>query len=228
MPPRDPSDTSRLSVALDGVNAGYVAQQYELYRRDPSSVDREWRVLFDSGVAGFEPAGGDRPPPAARSEGNGSVSDAQPAATAFPDGATLIRGPAARLASNMTASLAVPTATSFRDVDVAVLEDRRQELNAQLAPRKVSFTHLIGWAIVRAASDQPGMTHYFLEADGAAHRVDPGSVNLGLAVDVERADGGRFLVVPVIRGADAMDFGEFHARYEELVAGARANRLSPD
>ena len=106
----------------------------------------------------------------------------------------------------MAASLAVPTATSFRDVEVSVLEARRRELNAQIAPRKVSFTHLIGWAIVQAASDQRSMAHYFLEADGAAHRVDPGAVNLGLAVDVERGDGSRFLVVPVIKGADDMDF----------------------
>jgi 2-oxoglutarate dehydrogenase E1 component len=128
----------------------------------------------------------------------------------------------------MTASLAVPTATSLRDVEVSVLEARRRELNAQIEPRKVSFTHLIGWAIVRAASDQRQMTHYYLEADGTAHRVDPGGVNLGLAVDVERTDGTRFLVVPVIKAADGMDFAGFHARYEELVERARANRLSPD
>jgi len=139
-----------------------------------------------------------------------------------------IKGPAARLAQNMAFSLAVPTATSFRDTAVTTLEERRRALNEQVAPKKVSFTHLIGWAIVRAASEQPAMTHYFLEADGAPHRVDPGAVNLGLAVDVERADGSRFLVVPVIKEADSMDFGEFHARYEELVEQARSNKLSPD
>jgi 2-oxoglutarate dehydrogenase E1 component len=128
----------------------------------------------------------------------------------------------------MAASLAVPTATSFRDVEVALLEARRRELNGQVTPRKISFTHLVGWAIVRAATDQPSMTHYFLEADGAAHRVDPASVNLGLAVDVERPDGSRFLVVPVIKGADGMDFAEFHASYEDLVARARTSKLSPD
>ena len=128
----------------------------------------------------------------------------------------------------MTASLAVPTATSFRDVDVATLEARRGDLVTQLAPRRVSFTHLIGWAIVRAAATQPGMTAYYLEADGVAYRVDPGGVHLGLAVDVERPDGGRFLVVPVIRSAEAMDFAGFQARYEELVEKARSNRLSPD
>ena len=88
----------------------------------------------------------------------------------------------------------------------------------------MSFTHLIGWAIVRAAAEQPSMTHYFAEADGAPHRVDPGAVNLGLAVDVERRDGSRFLMVPVIKDADGMDFAEFHARYEELVEAARGEQ----
>ncbi len=72
------------------------------------------------------------------------------------------------------------------------------------------------------------MTHYFHEADGAAYRVDPGGVNLGLAVDVERPDGSRFLVVPVIKGADGMDFADFLGRYEELVERARAGGLAPD
>ena len=128
----------------------------------------------------------------------------------------------------MTASLAVPTATSFRDVPVATLAAMRAALNEQLAPRKISFTHLIGWAIVRAAGEAPAMTHYFHESDGTAYRVDPGGVNLGLAVDVERPDGSRFLVVPVIKGADGMDFADFVGRYEELVERARASRLSPD
>jgi 2-oxoglutarate dehydrogenase E1 component len=128
----------------------------------------------------------------------------------------------------MTASLGVPTATSFRDVEVSILESRRRELMERMAPARVSFTHLIGFAIARAAGEQRGMTHAYLEADGAAYRVDPGGVHLGLAVDVERPDGGRFLVVPVIRSAESLDFAAFHARYEELVAKARANQLTPD
>ena len=243
MPPDDPREPSRIERALDSVNAGYVAELYERYRRDPASVDREWRVLFESGTAGFEPA-----PPQRAGDGNGAgdatteprtepttkpAEEAEAAAArdsgpSLPAGATPIRGPAARLAQNMAASLAVPTATSFRDLEVSVLEARRRELNGQVAPRKVSFTHLVGWAIVRAASDQPSMTHYFLDADGAPHRVDPGMVNLGLAVDVERGDGSRFLVVPVIKAADGMDFAQFHARYEDLVERARSNKLSPD
>jgi 2-oxoglutarate decarboxylase len=222
MPPDDPNDSSPIERALEGVNAGYIAEMQERWQSDPASVDPEWRALFEPAIPGTDGHSAAAPSP-----------DAAPAATeaptpALPDGATPLRGPAARLARNMTASLAVPTATSFRDVEVVTLEARRRELVELLAPSRVSFTHLIGFAIARAAGEQRGMTAYYLEADGAAHRVDPGGVNLGLAVDVERPDGGRFLVVPVIRSAEAMDFAAFRARYEELVEKARANRLSPD
>ncbi|HET9878902.1 MAG TPA: multifunctional oxoglutarate decarboxylase/oxoglutarate dehydrogenase thiamine pyrophosphate-binding subunit/dihydrolipoyllysine-residue succinyltransferase subunit, partial [Candidatus Limnocylindria bacterium] len=237
MPP--PSDPDHLTDELNPVNAGYVADLYDRYRADPTSVDAEWRARFDAGFAGFEPVkaapaptngntdAAAAPAPAAAPASTPPAAAAEPR---LPEGATPIKGPAAALARNMTASLAIPTATSFRELDVRVLEERRRELNAQVKPRKISFTHLIGYAIVRAAMAQPSMTHYYLDgADGApASRVDPGGVNLGLAVDVERPDGSRFLVVPVIKNADGMDFAQFLARYEELVDKARSNKLSMD
>ncbi|MEO7296236.1 MAG: multifunctional oxoglutarate decarboxylase/oxoglutarate dehydrogenase thiamine pyrophosphate-binding subunit/dihydrolipoyllysine-residue succinyltransferase subunit, partial [Candidatus Limnocylindria bacterium] len=227
MPSREPDQATDTIDELNLVNAGYVADLYERYRTDPTSVEPEWRKLFDSGAGGFEPVKA----PAATQATNGDRAtrpDAPVAAAALPEGATLIKGPAATLARNMTASLGVPTATSFRDIDVATLEARRKELNQQISPRKVSFTHLIGWAIVQAAMEQRSMSHYFTTIEEKPHRVDPGRINLGLAVDVERKDGSRFLVVPVIKGADDMDFAGFHARYEELVEQTRANRLSAD
>src|SRR5205807_2260146 len=143
---------------------------------------------------------------------------------------TPIVGPAARLAQNMTDSLSVPTATSFRDIPVDVLDARRKDLNGQLAAagKKISFTHLVGFAIVRAAREYAVMTHAFQEMEGKPHRLDPHGVNLGLAVDVEKKDGSRSLVVPVIKHADAMNFATFHATYETLVEKARANRLLPE
>ncbi len=223
MPDSDPKARAEPLDELNLVNAGYVADLYEQYRKDPGSVDAEWRGLFDSGAGGFEPV---KAPPAPPSNGDGrqEVSDGP----ALPDGATPIKGPAARLAQNMVASLGVPTATSFREIDVVTLEARRKELNGQIAPRKASFTHLIGWAIVQAAAEMRSMSHYYTEIEDQAYRVDPGAINLGLAVDVERRDGSRFLVVPVIKGADGMDFSAFHARYEEVVEKARTNKLSPD
>ena len=130
----------------------------------------------------------------------------------------------------MTESLSVPTATSFREISAGTLDTRRKTLNAQLAAsgRKISFTHLIGYAIVQAAKRFPVMTHAFQDIDGKPHRVDPGAVGLGLAVDVERKDGTRALVVPVIKHAETMDFAAFHAAYEDLVEKARTNKLLPD
>jgi 2-oxoglutarate dehydrogenase E1 component len=218
-------------------NAAFVQVMYEQYLRDPASVPDEWRLLFDNGKTAELPI-----IPATRAEVTGVGSEepgvrapATPTAPT-PDsrlptpGLTPITGPAARLVANMTDSLSVPTATSFRDIAVGALDAQRKSLNAQLAAsgRKISFTHLIGFAIVQAAKQFPVMTHAFQEIEGKPHRVDPQGVNLGLAVDVERKDGSRGLVVPVIKRAEGMDFAAFHATYEGLVEKARTNRLLPD
>ena len=161
-------------------------------------------------------------------EGNGAA--ATPAAPAAPPTGAAelkpIRGPAAMLARFMDESRSIPTATSFRTLPVDVLDSRRKELKA--AGKRISFTHIIAWAIVRAARDMPVMGHSFTETDGKPQRVVPASLSLGLAVDVERKDGTRSLVVPVVKGAGALGFGEFVARYDELVVGARDNTLPPD
>src|SRR5216110_3860162 len=211
---------------------------YEQYLRDPASVGEEWRQLFDNGKLAELPVIPTSPAEALREAGGGSRetrSAAAPVATPpvspLPSpGLTPITGPAARLAQNMADSLSVPTATSFRDIPVDVLDARRKDLNAQLAAagKKISFTHLVGFAIVRAAREYPVMTHAFQEVEGKPHRLDPHGVNLGLAVDVEKKDGSRSLVVPVIKHAEAMDFATFHATYETLVEKARTNRLLPD
>ena len=217
-------------------NAAFVQVMYEQYLRDPSSVGEEWRQLFDNGrLAELPVIPTDRAEVLGSGE-QGAVPSAAPERTAprspLPVSADLqpITGPAARLAQNMADSLSVPTATSFREIPVDVLDARRRELNAQLAAagKKVSFTHLIGFAIARAARELPVMTHAFQEVDGKPHRLDPHGVNLGLAVDVEKKDGSRALLVPVIRHAEDTDFSTFHATYETLVEKARTNRLLPD
>src|SRR5438067_665550 len=209
---------------------------YEQYLRDPASVGEEWRNLFDNGKLAELPV-----IPTSREEalsgsemrdaGRVPATTPTPPASRIPHpGLTPIVGPAARLVQNMTDSLSVPTATSFRDIAVETLDARRKELNVQLAARgkKVSFTHLIGFAIVQAAKQLPVMTHAFQEVEGKPHRLDPQGVHLGLAVDVEKKDGSRALVVPVIKHAEQMDFAAFHATYETLVDKARTNKLLPD
>src|SRR5881296_1155738 len=215
-------------------NAAFVQVMYEQYLRDPASVSDDWRQLFDNGrLAELPVIPTDRAEVLGRGE-KGEVPSAAPPRTSplspLPGALTPITGPAGRLAQNMTDSLSVPTATSFREITVDVLDARRRELNARLATtgRKISYTHLIGYAIVRGARDLPVMTHAFQDVDGKPHRFDPHGVNLGLAVDVEKKDGSRALVVPVIKHADGMDFATFHATYESLVEKARGNKLLPD
>jgi len=144
-----------------------------------------------------------------------------------PAGSTLIKGSGAVLARYMDESRSIPTATSFRTLTVTTLDARRKQLKA--AGQKVSFTHLIAYAIARVATDEmPVMAHHFAQVDAQPHRVDDGQVNLGLAVDVERKDGGRTLMVPVIRAAGRLSFADFLAAYNALVEKARTNTLTAD
>ena len=128
----------------------------------------------------------------------------------------------------MEASLAVPTATSTRVVPARLLEVNRKVINGYLGrigSSKVSFTHLIGYAVVRALDAVPAMkTTYADTADGPAV-VGHDHVGLGLAVDVPKADGSRTLLVPCIKDADTLDFAAFHAAYEDLIRRIRANRI---
>ncbi|GGL18511.1 alpha-ketoglutarate decarboxylase [Sphaerisporangium melleum] len=157
----------------------------------------------------------------------------KPAATAVSSGAEEIRlrGAAARTAANMDASLAVPTATSVRAVPAKLLIDNRIVINNHLSRGrggKVSFTHIIGYAIVKALSAMPDMNHSYTEVDGKPVLVKPEHVGLGLAIDVQKSDGTRQLLVPSIKKADTLDFRQFWTAYEEIVRKARSNKLGVD
>src|SRR5919198_3566926 len=204
-------------------NAAFVQVMYEDWLRDPTSVAPEWRELFENGKMAELPVIPEQRAPSAVSRAPETTPPPSVPAPSLPApslpahgaprmaNAVPITGPAARLVANMTDSLTVPTATSFRDISATTLDARRKTLNAQLAAsgKKISFTHLIGYAIVQAAKHFPVMTHVFQEIDGKPHRVDPAGIGLGLAVDVEKKDGSRALVGPVIKHADLMDFAAF-------------------
>jgi 2-oxoglutarate decarboxylase len=143
-----------------------------------------------------------------------------------------LRGVAARIVENMTASLSIPVATSQRQIPVRVIEENRNTINRQRAQQgkgKVSFTHLIAWAIVKAIKSNPGLNHAFAENSGEPFRIVRNTVNIGLAVDVAGKDGARSLKVPNIKNANGMNFAQFAAAYDDIVARARANKLQlPD
>ena len=142
---------------------------------------------------------------------------------------TVLRGAPARTAKNMDQSLTVPTATSVRSVPVKLLWDNRTVINSHLARArggKVSFTHLIGYALVRAARSMPEMNVGFETVDNKPNLITPAHINLGLAIDVPKPDGSRQLLVPAIKAAEDMEFAAFWTAYEEVVRKARDNKLT--
>ncbi|MGI8794421.1 MAG: multifunctional oxoglutarate decarboxylase/oxoglutarate dehydrogenase thiamine pyrophosphate-binding subunit/dihydrolipoyllysine-residue succinyltransferase subunit [Acidimicrobiales bacterium] len=156
---------------------------------------------------------------------------AKPAAPTDDPQPEIIRGAGARIVSNMEASLSVPTATSVRPVPAKLLEVNRRIANNHLGRTrggKLSFTHMLGWAIVKGLEAVPAMKNTYQEVDGKPHIIKRDRVGLGLAVDVEKSDGSRTLLVPVIKDVDTLDFQGYWNAYEEIIRKVKTNKISPD
>ncbi|MET8025925.1 multifunctional oxoglutarate decarboxylase/oxoglutarate dehydrogenase thiamine pyrophosphate-binding subunit/dihydrolipoyllysine-residue succinyltransferase subunit [Streptomyces avermitilis] len=161
-----------------------------------------------------------------------AAAPAKPQAEA-PEGPTFVplRGPAAAVAKNMNASIEVPTATSVRAVPVKLLFDNRIVINNHLKRArggKISFTHLIGYAMVQAIKAMPSMNYSFVQKDGKPTLVQPEHVNFGLAIDLVKPNGDRQLVVAGIKKAETLNFFEFWQAYEDIVRRARDGKLTMD
>jgi 2-oxoglutarate decarboxylase len=173
------------------------------------------------------------PAPASQNSHAPQAPPAAPAAAAPapPEGAEVsrLRGASARTATNMTASLGVPTATSVRAVPAKLLVDNRIVINNHLRRGrggKVSFTHLIAYAVVAALKTMPAMNESYTEENGKPAIASPEHVNLGLAIDVQAAGGARQLLVPNIKAAEEMDFRLFWTSYQDIVRKARSGKLA--
>ena len=168
-------------------------------------------------------------PPAPAEAPSKAAAPAVPAQ--LPTGSIPLRGAMSALVKHMEESREIPTATSFRTVRVDVLDQRRRQLNQGIQsagrPEKVSYTHLVAFAVVRALKDVPSMAVSFDRVDGVPTRVARG-VHFGLAVDVQRPDGSRMLMVPVVHDADRLEFAAFRDRYETLVSRSRTGKLAAD
>ncbi|ACY99208.1 multifunctional oxoglutarate decarboxylase/oxoglutarate dehydrogenase thiamine pyrophosphate-binding subunit/dihydrolipoyllysine-residue succinyltransferase subunit [Thermomonospora curvata] len=239
-----------------GANEWLVDELYQKYLEDPNSVDQAWWNFFADYQPDSRPSaqGATATAPGGAPSANGAPAAAAPpvkapggdgraapppakakpekaAPAAVPAGAEEVRlkGVAARTVANMEASLQVPTATSVRAVPAKLLIDNRIVINNHLRRGrggKVSFTHLLGFAVVRALKTMPEMNYSYAEVDGKPVLVKPEHVNLGLAIDLKKEDGQRQLVVPSIKAAETLDFRQFWAAYEELVRKARAGKLT--
>nr|WP_268811114.1 multifunctional oxoglutarate decarboxylase/oxoglutarate dehydrogenase thiamine pyrophosphate-binding subunit/dihydrolipoyllysine-residue succinyltransferase subunit [Williamsia sterculiae] len=169
-----------------------------------------------------------KPAPATKSPTPAPAAKSQ---TAAEDSSKVLRGAAAAVAKNMSASLEIPTATSVRAIPAKLMIDNRIVINNHLARTrggKVSFTHILGYAIVQAIKAFPNMNRHFAEIDGKPNAVTPAHTNLGLAIDLPGKDGNRSLVVAAIKNTETMTFGQFHAAYEDVVRRARDNKLTAD
>jgi 2-oxoglutarate dehydrogenase E1 component len=191
-----------------GLNSWLEDELYQQYLHDHAAVDESWKRLFEKPRA---------------AQGNGGP------ATVPGEQLQPLRGAAGRIAENMAASLAIPLATSQRTIAVKVMDENRRIINQHrtlLGRGKVSYTHLIGWAIVKALGESPGLNHAYTEKDGQPFRVVRPHVNLGIAVDVAGKDGSRNLMVPNIRNAGALNFQEYVTAYDDLVSRARGGKLT--
>ncbi|HEV3213170.1 MAG TPA: multifunctional oxoglutarate decarboxylase/oxoglutarate dehydrogenase thiamine pyrophosphate-binding subunit/dihydrolipoyllysine-residue succinyltransferase subunit [Acidimicrobiales bacterium] len=229
-PPREGAardDVGARGSGSFGPNAWLVDDLYERYLEDPESVSEGWREFFSDYRRPARTAAPEPPPPP--TPARAAAAPSPPAARGEP-----LRGAARRVAQNMETSLSVPTATSVRTIPARLLEINRAALNEYLSrtsSTKISFTHLICFAILRGLAEVPALNASYVEAvdDKGTPGVDRHDhVGLGLAVDVVRDDGSRSLVVPVVRDADTLGFAEFVHAYEDLVRKVHAGQAVPD
>ncbi len=218
-----------------GSNDWLVEEMRRRWADSPASVGPAWRAMFE-GADGVQPPAVASQQAVAAPQPASPVPDGPPSDSPSPEepppGAVPMRGVAARIAERMEDSLSVPTATSVRSVPSKLLEVNRKIINNHLGRSpgggKVSFTHLIGWAVVRALAERPQVNVAYSLVAGTPHLISHDQVNLGIAVDLPRKDGSRSLLVPNIKGADRMGFVEFWRAYEEVIRRVRDNRITPE
>jgi multifunctional 2-oxoglutarate metabolism enzyme len=206
------------------INSWLEDELYHQYLHDRQTVDADWKQVFESN-GHAAPANGTATAVVAPAP----KAVAAPVAPLGPgDQLVPLRGPALRIAENMTASLTMPVASSQRAMPVKVIDENRRLINErrQMAGKsKISYTHIVAWAIVKAVETVPALNQAYSENGDESFRITHQNLNLGIAVDVAGKDGARALKVPSIKAAQAMDFAQFLASFDDLVARARTNKL---
>ncbi len=236
--PRDVPVSAHAPGSTSAAEAAEVARTPEPAPTAPAADRAAPDALADADASGgsVAPTASQAAPAAPRSAPSRPIPADAPThgvrqGAANDDVVTTLRGMAKTLATNMDASLSIPTATSVRTIPAKLMIDNRIVINNHLRRArggKVSFTHMIGWALVKALMEFPSQNVHYAEVDGKPSVVHPGHINLGLAIDVPKPDGTRALLVPSIKRAETMHFAEFVAAYDELVQKARQNRLTAE
>src|SRR5580700_2363525 len=199
-----------------GINSWLEDELYQQYLNDRTAVDESWKHVFELA-------------PLAETRGNGDAETRRIPPPAPADNLQPLRGIAAKIAENMNASVTIPLATSQRVIPVKVMDENRRIINQHrtlVGKSKVSYTHLIGWAILKALENFPGLNDAYAEVNGEPVRVVHPQINLGIAVDVAGKDGNRNLVVPNINNAGQVDFAKYVTLFDGLVDRARKGKLT--
>ena len=260
------------SASTFGQNAWLVDEMFQQFKKDPQSVDKEWRELFESQGGPQAEKATPATPEAKKTASSQSSTSGQPDAKAAPPakaapasapakaapvkqnqaskpakkakesplskpaakpepGTTPLKGIFKSIAKNMDLSLEVPTATSVRDMPARLMFENRAMVNDQLKRTrggKISFTHIIGYAMVKAVMAHPDMNNSYDIVDGKPSLIVPEHINLGLAIDLPQKDGSRALVVAAIKETEKMSFSQFLDAYEDVVARSRVGKLTMD
>jgi len=237
----DLSQEQREKLAEFGVNTWFVMELLESFINNPNSVGKDWQDLFSglniasNGKISIqnEKSNGSAETESGRNRNfsNQSNNSLLPVNLPQPqqgEEAIQIKGVGERIIENMTSSLTIPIATSFRAIPVKVLEENRIIVNNYLKKTnsgKISFTHIIGWAIVKAIASIPALNNAYTVIEGNPHIIKKVNVNLGLAIDLEKKDGSRSLIVPNIKGADKMNFRQFFNSYNDIINRSRSGKI---
>lgn len=226
MEPEERTQQIKDELEQFGANTWFVEYLFKQYKDNPEEVPEQWKHFF----------GGT---PAKKEEQISAKQQVQSAVAAdkimLPqpgkdDEVNVIAGSAQRILDNMNSSLSIPVATSQRIIAVKLLEENRTLLNRELNKRgagKISFTHLIAWAIIQAAKRIPAMNNAFTVIEDKPRLIKRKQINLGLAIDIEKKDGSRSLVVPNIKECEKLNFKEFVDNYNDIVKRTRTGQIDP-
>ncbi len=203
-------------------NYAFEEELFHKYLRDADSVSPEWQNYFKN-KSNLSDAPISEKRRDSKSEPKLTLSET--------DDLQPLNSMQTRISSNMEESLEIPTATSFREMPVKALDENRRIINKYLLKLKrprISFTHLLAWAVVKALIKYPSLNAAYVMSDGKPHRIQHKSINIGLAVDITRSDGSRMLLVPNVKNAQNMNFSEFIDEYDKLINKARNNSIGLD
>lgn len=212
-----------------GLNTWYVLELLDEYNSNPDSVSDNWKDLFKN--LNLASNGKNKKGELKQHQSTSSASNQNIVSMPLPaegEEAAVIRGVGAKVIENMNSSLSVPTATTFRTIPVKVLEENRRIINEHLKKKnggKISFTHIIGWAIVKGIDFVPVMNNAFTVINNEPNLIRKNDVNLGLAVDLEKKDGSRSLIVPNIKKANLLNFRKYFEAYNDIINRSRSNKI---